>query len=130
MQKTDEDYTIIIITNNPKVKCFYEENYKSVNKIKLFFFDSRELVFKTVRDHIHKNWKLINHAMAGNIPLHKHPYRSMALRKQENLDTESLVLWEAALERVNRGKLPEYPDYVLEDFKELDYILFTGNFNL
>lgn len=127
---TDGSFSKVIITNNPKVKAFYEKNANIQFETLLLFFNDRKSVFKNVRDHIHQNWKLINHAMAGNIPLHKHPYRSMALKKQDSLDTESLVLWEAASERVNRGRLPEYPDDVLEDFQELDFILFTDNLKL
>ena len=101
----------VIVTNNPAVKRFYEENginFKTA--VQLVFFDSREAVFITVRDLIHGSWKLLNHAMAGNI-----------------LDTQSLLLWEAAMERVRRGPVPPYPEDVLEDFRELDYTLFCGN---
>ncbi|UTC77657.1 GrdX protein [Treponema sp. OMZ 799] len=128
MQKDSQLNQRLIITNNPKVKTFYEEDRTGLkNRYELKFFDSRDEVFKTVRDLIHSNWKLLNHAMAGNIPLHKHPYRSMALEQQENLDTNSLILWESAMERVKRGKTPPYPDDVLEDFQELDYNLFSGS---
>nr|WP_303933714.1 GrdX family protein [Treponema denticola] len=128
MQKDSQTNKRLIITNNPKVKTFYEENRTGLkNRYELKFLDSRDEVFKTVRDLIHSNWKLLNHAMAGNIPLHKHPYRSMALEQQEKLDTNSLILWESAMERVKRGKTPPYPDDVLEDFQELDYNLFSGS---
>ena len=128
MQKDSQTNQRLIITNNPKVKAFYEEDRTGLkNRYALKFLDSRDEVFKTVRDLIHSNWKLLNHAMAGNIPLHKHPYRSMALEQQEKLDTNSLILWEAAMERVKRGKTPPYPDDVLEDFQELDYNLFSGS---
>ena len=128
MQKDSQTNKRLIITNNPKVKTFYEEDRTGLkNRYALKFLDSRDEVFKTVRDLIHSNWKLLNHAMAGNIPLHKHPYRSMALEQQENLDTNSLILWESAMERVKRGKTPPYPDDVLEDFQELDYNLFSGS---
>ncbi|UTC82200.1 GrdX family protein [Treponema denticola] len=128
MQKDSQTNQRLIITNNPKVKAFYEEDRTGLKKrYALKFLDSRDEVFKTVRDLIHSNWKLLNHAMAGNIPLHKHPYRSMALEQQENLDTNSLILWESAMERVKRGKTPPYPDDVLEDFQELDYNLFSGS---
>lgn len=128
MQKDSQTNQRLIITNNPKVKAFYEEDRTGLkNRYELKFLDSRDEVFKTVRDLIHSNWKLLNHAMAGNIPLHKHPYRSMALEQQENLDTNSLILWESAMERVKRGKTPPYPDDVLEDFQELDYNLFSGS---
>ncbi|UTY33095.1 GrdX family protein [Treponema putidum] len=128
MQKDSKTNKRLIITNNPKVKTFYEEDRTRLkDRYELKFLDSRDEVFKTVRDLIHSNWKLLNHAMAGNIPLHKHPYRSMALEQQENLDTNSLILWESAMERVKRGKTPAYPDDVLEDFQELDYNLFSGS---
>ena len=128
MQKDSQTNKRLIITNNPKVKTFYEEDRTGIkNRYELNFLDSRDEVFKAVRDLIHSNWKLLNHAMAGNIPLHKHPYRSMALEQQENLDTNSLILWESAMERVKRGKTPPYPDDVLEDFQELDYNLFSGS---
>ena len=128
MQKDSQTNKRLIITNNPKVRTFYEEDRTGLkNRYELTFLDSRDEVFKTVRDLIHSNWKLLNHAMAGNIPLHKHPYRSMALEQQENIDTNSLILWESAMERVKRGKTPPYPDDVLEDFQELDYNLFSGS---
>jgi len=128
MQKDSQTNQRLIITNNPKVKTFYEEDRTGLkNRYELNFLDSRDEVFKTVRDLIHSNWKLLNHAMAGNIPLHKHPYRSMALEQQESLDTNSIILWESAMERVKRGKTPPYPDDVLEDFQELDYSLFSGS---
>ena len=128
MQKDSQTNQRLIITNNPKVKAFYEEDRTGLkNRYALKFLDSRDEVFKTVRDLIHSNWKLLNHAMAGNIPLHKHPYRSMALEQQEKLDTNSLILWESEMERVKRGKTPPYPDDVLEDFQELDYNLFSGS---
>ncbi|UTD12775.1 GrdX family protein [Treponema denticola] len=128
MQKDSQTNKRLIITNNPKVKTFYEEDRTGIkNRYELKFLDSRDEIFKAVRDLIHSNWKLLNHAMAGNIPLHKHPYRSMALEQQENLDTNSLILWESAMERVKRGKTPPYPDDVLEDFQELDYNLFSGS---
>ena len=128
MQKDSQTNKRLIITNNPKVKTFYEEDRTGLkDRYELKFLDSRDEVFKTVRDLIHSNWKLLNHAMAGNIPLHKHPYRSMALEQQEKLDTNSLILWESAMERVKRGKTPPYPDDVLEDFQELDYNLFSGS---
>ena len=128
MQKDSQTNQRLIITNNPKVKAFYEEDRTGLkNRYALKFLDSRDEVFKTVRDLIHSKWKLLNHAMAGNIPLHKHPYRSMALEQQEKLDTNSLILWESAMERVKRGKTPPYPDDVLEDFQELDYNLFSGS---
>ncbi len=124
--KTDKK---LIITNNPKVQKEWQENSILTGKFHLVFFDSREEIFTEVRNLIHSNWMLINHAMAGNIPLHKHPYRSMALEKGDKLDTKSLLLWESATERVNRGKCPPYSKEILEDFQELDFQLFSDSIN-
>lgn len=120
------DSVITIITNNPRVRVHYES--APADRIQIVFMDSRADVFVTVRNYIHKHYALINHAMAGNIPIHKHPYRSMALRKSPQLDTKSLILWEQAIERVNRAPLPPYPDDILADFQEMDFLLFSENF--
>ncbi len=119
----------LIITNNPRVKKEHAASPILTQNFELIFCNERSEVFTRVRDLIHDNWKLLNHAMAGNIPLHKHPYRSMGLEKREELDTESLILWESATERVNRGKCPPYEEEVLEDFQELDYLLFSDSIN-
>lgn len=129
--KIQSDEKRVIITNNPRVKKFYEEDKTGFKiKFELVFLESRDEVFIQVRDLIHNNWRLLNHAMAGNIPLHKHPYRSMALAQQNELDNNSLILWESAMERVKRGKLHPYPEDVMEDFQEMDYTIFIGNLRI
>ena len=122
----------LIITNNPKTAEYIENQKKLPNKdtdtaaIELIFCASRDELYTQVRDCIHRNWKLQNHAMYGNIQLHKQPYRSMVLAKGTELDTRSLQLWEQAMERVKRNKLPNYSEKVLEDFQALDFSLFSS----
>lgn len=129
----------LIITNNPKTAEYIEHQRKEWNSsagidtsnddtaaIELIFCTSRDELYTQVRDYIHRNWKLQNHAMYGNIQLHKQPYRSMVLTKGTELDTRSLQLWEQAMERVKRTNPPNYSEKVLEDFQALDLSLFRS----
>lgn len=131
----------LIITNNPKTAEYIERQNKAQNSstgtdtsnndaetadIQLIFCTSREELYTKVRDYIHRNWKLQNHAMYGNIQLHKQPYRSMVLAEGSELDTRSLQLWEQAMERVQRNTSPNYSQKVLEDFQVLDFSLFNS----
>ena len=129
----------LIITNNPKTAEYIEHQRKEWNSsagidtsngdtaaIELIFCASRDELYTQVRDYIHRNWKLQNHAMYGNIQLHKQPYRSMVLEEGTELDIRSLQLWEQAMERVQRTNPPNYSEKVLEDFQALDFSLFKS----
>ena len=122
----------LIITNNPKIAEYIEHQRKEwkdnpeTTAIELIFCASRDELYTQVRDHIHRNWKLQNHAMYGNIQLHKQPYRSMVLAEGTELDTRSLQLWEQAMERIKRTNPPSYSEKVLEDFQALDLSLFRS----
>ena len=129
----------LIVTNNPKTAEYIEHQCKEWNSgagidtsnddtaaIELIFCASRDELYTQVRDYIHRNWKLQNHAMYGNIQLHKQPYRSMVLAEGTELDTRSLQLWEQAMERVKRTNPPNYSEKVLEDFQALDLSLFRS----
>ena len=129
----------LIITNNPKTAEYIEHQRKEWNSsagidtsnddtaaIELIFCASRDELYTQVCDYIHRNWKLQNHAMYGNIQLHKQPYRSMVLTEGTELDTRSLQLWEQAMERVKRTNPPNYSEKVLEDFQALDLSLFRS----
>ena len=91
------------------------------------FIEGREELFTFVRDKIHTYWHLINNPMAGNIAVHKHPFKSVALEKGDAFDERSLSLWDATTERLHRATMPKYTDDVMEDFAHLDFILFTDN---
>ena len=120
----------LIITNNPKTVDYIEHHRNERAAVAdetadsaVIFCASREELYTQVRNYIHRNWKLQNHAMYGNIQLHKQPYRSMVLTEGTELDTRSLQLWEQAMERVKRNKQPNYSEKVLEDFQALDLSL-------
>ena len=120
----------LIITNNPKTVDYIEHHRNEraaaadeTADSAVIFCSSREELYTQVRNYIHQNWKLQNHAMYGNIQLHKQPYRSMVLTEGTELDTRSLQLWEQAMERVKRNQQPNYSEKVLEDFQALDLSL-------
>ncbi|MGP1490084.1 MAG: GrdX family protein [Treponema sp.] len=124
---------LVVITNNPKTAEYIRSQYpqqesagETVSPILLVFCETRDEVYMQVRDYIHRNWKLQNHAMYGNIQLHKQPYRSMVLCEGTQLDSASLLLWEQAMERVKRGCIPDYSEQVLQDFQALDFSLFSS----
>ena len=121
----------VVITNNPKTAAYIAQRHERLGAAAtevptLVFCRTREEVYTTVRDYIHRNWRLQNHAMYGNIQLHKQPYRSMVLAEGTSLDSASLQLWEQAMERVKRGRSPDYSESVLEDFQALDFSLFSS----
>ena len=118
----------IIVTNNKEVRSFYDEDKKGYALLyQLIFIENLDELFLFVRDLIHTNWHLLNNPMAGNIPLHKHPFRSVAMEVGKTFDERSLFLWDEATERLHRASMPNYPNEVIEDFAHLDFILFTDN---
>lgn len=115
-----QDKQIIIITNNPKIK----EDYANSKEYELIFLLDRMQVLKKARDLIHLNWILINHTMVANIPIYKHPYRTLALKQGKSLHTDSLLLIERSIEKLASGQLPNYDEKVMLDFQDMDRILF------
>lgn len=122
----------LIITNNPRTAQYVHSSNEqagdcaATSQVDLLFCTSKEELYTQVRNYIHQNWKLENHALYGNIQLHKQPYRSMLLTKSVQLDIRSLQLWEQAMERVKRMEAPHYSEKVLEDFQALDFSLFSA----
>ena len=118
----------IIVTNNEEVRAFYNEDKKGYSLLyDLIFIENLDDLFVFVRDLIHINWRLLNNPMAGNIAIHKHPFRSVAMEIGKTIDERSIFLWDEASERRNRGVLPEYTDEVRCDFAHIDAMLFTDN---
>ena len=62
--------------------------------------------------------------MTGNIPIYKHPFRTLALKPGTTLHTESLMLIESSLEKLKVGSLPNYKEAVVKDFQDLDLTIF------
>lgn len=118
----------IIVTNNEEVRTFYNQEKKGYSLLyELIFIENLDALFVFVRDLIHTNWHLLNNPMAGNIPIHKHPFRSVAMEVGKIFDERSLFLWDEAIERRGRGALPNYTKEVIADFAHIDSMLFIDN---
>ncbi len=109
----------IIVTNNPKVK----EKYNTVF-IDCYGFGD---VLYTVRNFIHRHWKLLTHPLSGSIKPNETPYKTVVLEKGKELDVDSLALIEEAINRYqtfqNSKPLPEWSPSILEDFATIDLSL-------
>lgn len=118
---------MLIITNNPKIVdeikfgeiVFKEESYIDILK------ESRKL--------IHMGYELLSHPLYGSIKPNETPYRTIVLRKNNVLDTNSLLLIEEAIMTATKfmtnKKTPLWTDRVLDDFQIIDLDIITHTLN-
>ena len=77
-----------LITNNPK---FVKENFKN---IEVEYLDVSYLdVLKKVRDYVHDNWEIVTHPLYGSVKPNETIYRSVLIKKNEELDVPSVNLY-------------------------------------
>ena len=110
----------IIISNNLKVKEFFEKE-----QIELLYTDGdyKEVLY-TVRDRVQLNYHLLTHPLSGSIKPNETPYKSIAVKKEKDLDLLSLELISNAIEVYNKLqkdlKTPLWTKSILEDFMVID----------
>jgi len=110
----------IIISNNPKVKEFFEKE-----QIEVLYTDGdyKEVLY-TVRDRVQLNYHLLTHPLSGSIKPNETPYKSIAVKKEKDLDLLSLELIYNAIEVYNKLqkdlKTPLWTKSILEDFMVID----------
>ena len=110
----------IIISNNPKVKEFFEKE-----QIEVLYTDGdyKEVLY-TVRDRVQLNYHLLTHPLSGSIKPNETPYKSIAVKKEKDLDLLSLELISNAIEVYNKLqkdlKTPLWTKSILEDFMVID----------
>lgn len=110
----------IIVTNNPKVKDFFEDLKYEV----LFVDGGYGDVLEEVRKKVHLNYELLTHPLSGSIKPNETPYKSVAIHKENHLDMLSLELISNAIqvyERLqNDLKTPLWTEGILDDFMVID----------
>lgn len=110
----------IIVTNNPKVKKFFNEYNNQIIFVEGNYYD----VLDEVRKKIHLNYHLKTHPLSGSIKPNETPYKSIAIQKENSLDMMSLELIENAIEVYNRLqkdlKTPYWTEQILDDFMVID----------
>lgn len=109
---------MIIVTNNPIVKSQITDKeivHKDITYIE---------VLKECRDLVHKGYEILSHPLYGSVKPNETPYRSIIMKKGNNLDTNSLHLIEEAIvtssKFQNNKKTPNWPNKVIEDFRVID----------
>jgi len=113
----------VIVTNNNKLINKYDD----IN-IQIIKEDTIEKIFEKTRDLIHKGFILISHPLAGSVKPYQNPYRSIILKKGDELDYQSLKNYENSYykyqqfksDKVNNSKLPEK---IKDDYQTIDLTL-------
>jgi len=113
----------VIVTNNNKLINKYDD----IN-IEIIKEETIEKIFKKTRDLIHKGFILISHPLSGSVKPYQNPYRSIILKKGDELDYQSLKNYENSYykyqqfksDKVNNSKLPEK---IKDDYQTIDLTL-------
>ena len=112
---------LMIITNNSMVKRKYND-LLAVN-----YCNDLNQVMVTTRDLIHKGFRLVSHPLAGSVKPVQNPYRSIIVKKGEELDYYSLEIIEKSMEKVKQfeknHKIKNLTDSILEDYQVIDLSL-------
>lgn len=131
----------MIITNNIKVRDFFNDQ-------EIIFVDGNiRDVFVLARDYVHKGHTIMTHPLSGSVKPMETPFKSILLTKNtQSLNVESLNLIEQALiicdtfadnalvgvkwqnfsQKDRRQQLTQPEENMLEDFREIDFILFAN----
>jgi hypothetical protein len=116
----------ILITNNINVKESYYEKINVVMVESLMLMD----VLIEVRNHVHRNYKILTHPLSGSVKPNETPYKSVLLRRGSGLDFESLSMIENAIsvtEKLYLSKEPKkWDENILLDFRVIDYNLISS----
>ncbi|WP_296255528.1 GrdX family protein [uncultured Ezakiella sp.] len=114
----------IIVTNNPYVRDKFE------NEFNLVYIDDNKTymeVLTTIRDMVHKGYKLLTHPLSGSVKPNETPYKSVMLEEGSALDSDSLMIIEGAIQTMkkfqNNEATPNWPERVHDDFRVVDLSL-------
>lgn len=108
-----------IITNNISVL----EKYRS--DLDITYIEGQYIdVLKSVRDRVHKGYKLISHPLMGSIKPNETPYRSVVITSGTGLDYDSLSVIESSIatcEKLLKDRpAPAWNERILKDFQLID----------
>lgn len=122
----------IIVTNNPKVY----DNFKDKFEIDYTEYEPRvgyRVCLDKTREYIHTgDYKLETHPLSGSVKPNETPYKSMVLSKNNTneLDMDGMLILEDAIATFEKFKtneiIKDWPDRILEDFREIDFSLIRG----
>jgi len=106
--------SIVVVTNNGKVAETYP-NYVE------FVDGSVADVLLRCQQLLGEGYDLVTHPMTGNLQLSKMPYKSVVMRKtEEKVMEQSIALIKLAIDKAKEGKVPNYPQAILDDYAFMD----------
>ena len=120
----------IILTNNSKVN----DKYKSKFEIELIEKSGYLNILYEARNMIYQGYRLLTHPMSSSLKPNQTKFRSIILQKnQNNLDTESILMIERAIESAEKflkfKKTPDWDEKILDDFRTVDMSMIEGVLN-
>ncbi|MGL5312495.1 MAG: GrdX family protein [Peptostreptococcaceae bacterium] len=115
---------MIIITNNPLVT-------KEISNKKVIYKESTYIeILKDCRDLIHKGYELLSHPLYGSVKPNETPYRSIVVKEGKNIDTNSIILIEEAINTASKFQAnkntPIWTPRVLDDFQVIDFDILSN----
>lgn len=110
-----------IVSNNVLVKNAYQEC--------LFVDGSVEQVMRTVRDLVHRGYRLISYPLPASMRMMYSPVRSIFLEKKTGLDEDSVFVIERSIQTYSIAVSRHSIDYAHEaDYSRVDYELLQAAF--
>lgn len=115
---------MLVVTNNPLVK-------ENISNRDISFKEMTYIeILEECRKLIHSGYELLSHPLYGSVKPNETPYRSIIMKKGENLDTNSVILIEEAINTATKfqeNKLtPNWTENVLDDFRVIDFDIFSN----
>lgn len=115
---------MIIVTNNPLI-------VKDISNKNLIFKDCSYIeILKECRNLIHNGYELLSHPLYGSVKPNETPYRSIIIKEGKELDVNSLMLIEEAINTASKfqfnKKTPKWTQKVLEDFQVIDFDIISN----
>lgn len=115
---------MLIVTNNPLVK-------ENISDRDISFEEMTYIeILEECRNLIHSGYELLSHPLYGSVKPNETPYRSIIMKKGENLDTNSVILIEEAINTATKFQgnkvTPNWTENVLDDFRVIDFDIFSN----
>lgn len=119
----------IVVTNNVKCRDKYQK------RVNVDFMENGTYidVLIKVRDYIHKGYRLETHPMAGSLKPNQIPYKTIVISDSE-VEREEFYQFEIVMENsiescvkfMKDKTTPDWPEDILEDFRDVDLSLIEG----
>lgn len=116
-----------VITNNSNL--IEDGALERFNMDEVIYLDTLDImeVMKTVRNYIHKGYKLLTHPLSGSVKPVETPFKSIAISVDPTtLDMQSLTIIEDAITMTetfkrNENRALTMPENILDDFRLIDF---------